>query len=119
MKQSIKDLLKLLGSDYRIMNIDLEKCLYCDFGNGFNVEISGIGGVTSVKPLTIYLWFGEKRPECIIVKTIKNVERSAMAIHQTVEDLRIYSENLLSQGYNTRDKLFYLKFPELKPENLR
>ena len=113
----VKKLLAVLGNNYRIANIDLERCLYRDFGNGFNVEISNVRKNSS--SVTIYLWFGDKRPDCIIVKTIRDVPMTAEAIHQTAEDLRIYPENLLFQGYNTRDKLFYLKYPELKPENMR
>lgn len=38
---SLPELKKALGENYSIRTIDLEKCLYRDFGNGFNVEISG------------------------------------------------------------------------------
>lgn len=36
-----KELCRKLGDEYRIMRIDYEKVIYRDFGNGFNVEISG------------------------------------------------------------------------------
>ena len=35
---SLPELKKALGENYSIRTIDLEKCLYRDFGNGFNVE---------------------------------------------------------------------------------
>ena len=36
-----RELCRKLGDEYRIMRIDYEKVIYRDFGNGFNVEISG------------------------------------------------------------------------------
>jgi hypothetical protein len=39
---TINQLKKQLGPEYRIRTIDFERCLYRDFGNGFNVEISGV-----------------------------------------------------------------------------
>ena len=39
---SIRALAKKLGKDYRVTVIDLEPVVYRDFGNGFNVEISGL-----------------------------------------------------------------------------
>ena len=38
----IRALCKSLGVDYRVTTIDLERVIYRDFGNGFNVEISGM-----------------------------------------------------------------------------
>lgn len=43
---SLPELKKALGANYSIRTIDLEKCLYRDFGNGFNVEISGCSAPT-------------------------------------------------------------------------
>ena len=31
-----------LGEKYEIMMIDLERCIYRDFGNRFEVEVSGV-----------------------------------------------------------------------------
>ena len=38
----IRALCKSLGVDYRVTTIDLERVIYRDFGNGFDVEISGV-----------------------------------------------------------------------------
>ncbi len=105
---SIKELLKQLGKDYRITHIDWEKVLYRNFGNGFNVEISGVSRANRRKPATIYLWFGETAPTCLIVKTVRDVGRSAAAIDSAVESLFEYSEELIAAGYTDRNRLFKL-----------
>lgn len=40
--EAINKLCKSLGTDYMIKTIDGEPCVYRDFSNGFNVEISGM-----------------------------------------------------------------------------
>lgn len=99
-----RELCRKLGEEYRIVRIDLEKVIYRDFGNGFNVEISGTHTSRADKLATIYLWYGDRIDSCIIVKKIKNVARED--IHEVVEDLREYSNELLENGYDSRDKLF-------------
>lgn len=64
----IRALCKSLGVDYRVTTIDLERVIYRDFGNGFNVEISGMHTPSMKKKATIYLWYGDTMTECIIVK---------------------------------------------------
>ena len=110
---SIRELKKNLGKDYRITVIDLEKVLYRDFGNGFNVEISGVSYANRRKPATIYLWFGDELTDCMIVKTVRNVGRSADAIDTAVNELYEYSQQLIANGYTTRDSLFKMKYPTL------
>ena len=76
---TLRELKKALGADYRIYNIDLERCLYRDYGNGFDVEISDVSRANRKCPATLYLWFtGEGNP--MIVKTVHNVGRTADAI---------------------------------------
>ena len=106
---TIKELKKALGEDYRITIIDLEK----DFGNGFNVEISGVSRANYRKPATLYLWFGDQAPDCMIVKTVKGVGRSADAIDAAVNELYAYSQKLIADGYTTRNSLFKMKYPTL------
>lgn len=55
----IRALCKSLGVDYRVTTIDLERVIYRDFGNGFNVEISGMYTSSMKKKATIYLWYGD------------------------------------------------------------
>ena len=106
---SLPELKKALGENYSIRTIDLEKCLYRDFGNGFNVEISGCSRANRKCPATLYLWYGDRAPDCSIVKTVRDVGRSAEAIGEAVEQLFDYSNQLLTSGYTDRDKLFWLK----------
>lgn len=103
---SLPELKKALGENYSIRTIDLEKCLYRDFGNGFNVEISGCSRANRKCPATLYLWFGDRAPDCIIVKTVRDVGRSAEAIGEAVEKLYACSEQLLANGYADRNRLF-------------
>lgn len=104
----IKALCNSLGAEYCVREIDLEPVVYRDFGNGFNVEISGVYTTSTKKKATIYLWHGDRPPACIIVKTVRDVEREN--IHKAVEELLKYSNSLLAQGLDTRDKLFKHKF---------
>lgn len=104
----IKALCKSLGAEYCVREIDLEPVIYRDFGNGFNVEVSGVYTTGTKKKATIYLWHGDRQPECIIVKTVKEVSREDIALK--VEELLVYSNSLLEQGLNNRDKLFRHKF---------
>lgn len=106
---SLPELKMALGENYSIRTIDLEKCLYRDFGNGFNVEISGCSRANRKCPATLYLWFGDRAPDCIIVKTVRDVGRSAEAIGEAVEKLYVCSEQLIANGYADRDRLFCLK----------
>lgn len=99
----LHSLKKELGSDYQIRIIDFERCLYRDFGNGFNVEISG---VRKNRKATLYLWFGDKAPDCFIVKTVQAVPCTAKELAGETECLKDYSNGLISHGYSTKDAIF-------------
>lgn len=105
---SIRALAKQLGKDFRVTVIDLEPVVYRDFGNGFNVEISGMYTTSKRKKATIYLWYGDQQPDCIIVKTVHDVCREDIA--SVVEELYDYSEDLIRNGKDNRDSIFNLKF---------
>ena len=107
---SLKELKQALGDQYQICYIDMEKCLYRDFGNGFNVEVSGVSRANKNGPATLYLWFGTTAPACIIVKTMCSVGRSAKEIGTAVEELFSFSEELIRRGYNDRTSLMKLKY---------
>ena len=107
---SLQELKKALSRDYSIRVIDWEKCLYRDFGNGFNVEISGCSRANCKGCAAIYLWYGEHMFDCLIVKTVHDVGRSAEEIHNAVESLYAYSQWLIDCGYDSRDKLYKLKY---------
>ena len=106
---TIYELKKQLGSKYRILTIDLERCLYRDFGNGFNVEISGLNTKKRGRKATLYLWYGDEPPVCIIARKVSDVDRTAEAIRDAVDDLYDYSKFLLKYGFDTRRKIFDLK----------
>ena len=65
----MKDLCKELGPDYSIRMIDLEQVIYCDFGNGYDVEISRMNNSSLKKRASIYLWKDASR----IVETVHDV----------------------------------------------
>lgn len=111
---TIHQLRKQLGPEYRICSIDFERCLYRDFGNGFNVEISGANPRRKSQKVSLYLWYGEKAPNCLIVKRVHDVERTAEAIANEVDCLKDYSNGLILHGYNNWDAIFYMLHPELK-----
>ena len=88
----------------------MEKCLYRDFGNGFNVEVSGVSRANKNGPATLYLWFGTTVPDCFMVKAKSNVGRSAKEIGEAVEELFSFSEELIRRGYNNWNSLMKLKY---------
>lgn len=95
-------LCKKLGSNYQICNIDMEQVIYRDFGNGFNVEISGTYTTSEKKPAIIYLWFGSH----FVIRVARDVPRDK--IGEKVEELLTYSNDLIKLGYNDRDSLWKL-----------
>ena len=109
--KALRALVKELGEDYCIRTIDLEPCPYRDFGNGFNVEVSGMYTTGKKKTATIYLWYGDNGPASLLITEVSGIPRDRIA--SAVDKLYAYSEKLLADGYDDRDKLFYMKYPEL------
>lgn len=103
-------LCRSLGKEYRIRTIDFERVIYRDFGNGFNVEISNTHTTSKKKLASLYLWFGDS----LIVKRAHNVSRDD--IGAVAESFYDYSQQLVADGYDNRDALFYMLHPELKKE---
>lgn len=97
-------LCKSLGPDYRILYIDLERCIYRDFGNGFDVEISGTHTTSNRKTATVYLWYV---PEKITVKRVSGVKQSD--IGKVVDELYQFSHELLRKGITDRDTLWEIR----------
>ena len=106
---TISELKKRLGDDYQICDIDLERCLYRDFSNGFNVEISGVSRAKLNGSATLYLWFGTELPDCLIVKTVKGIGRTAKAIGAAVNELHELSQQLIACGCADRRSLLEWK----------
>ena len=97
-------LCKCLGPDYRILYIDLERCIYRDFGNGFDVEISGTHTTSECKTATVYLWYV---PEKITVKRVSGVKQSE--IGKVVDEMYQFSQELLRKGITYRDTLWEIR----------
>ena len=115
---TIFKLKKQLGSKYRILTIDLERCLYRDFGNGFNIEICGLNSKKRDRKATLYLWYGDEPPVCILTRKVRDVDRTAEAIRDAVDDLYDYSKFLLKYGFDTRRKIFDLKHENGKEDSI-
>lgn len=113
----LKKLQEEINNQYSIRVIDCEYCLYRDFGNGFNVEISGCNTKRRKTKATIYLWFGENCGSCVLVKTLHNVERTASAISNATETLFTFSQNLIEQGYNNYNTLWKRHISEADKES--
>ncbi len=70
--------------DYSIQRIDFENCLYRDFGNGYDVELSGFDNRSWKHMGIAYLW----KDKSHTVKTVRDISPTAEAIHNVVENLR-------------------------------
>lgn len=69
LSRHLKSLCRQLGSEYRVAIIDLEYVINRDFGNGYDIEISGVNTSKADATATIYLWKDKKR----IVKVVDGV----------------------------------------------
>lgn len=67
---AIQALCRKLGKEYSVTTIDFERVIYRDFGNGFNVEISGMHTTSKRRKAILYLWYGNRAPNCTIVKMV-------------------------------------------------
>ena len=97
-------LCKSLGPEYKIMYIDGERCIYRDFRNGFDVEISGTYTTSNRKTATIYLWY---MPEKMTVKRVSGVKHSD--IGKVVDELYKFSQELLQKGITDRNALWEIR----------
>ena len=64
-----------LGENYKLMEIDLELCIYRDFGNRFEVEVSGVHTAKQNKKATIYLWCMDALKKLVKFQETKLVKR--------------------------------------------
>ena len=46
------------------------------------------------------------------MKTLGDVERTPEAIAEAADALKDYADGLIARGYDTREKLWKLKYPE-------
>lgn len=99
--KSIRELAKRLGPDYRVTIIDFEPVVYRDFGNGFNVEISGMYTTNKKAKANLYLWNGEKYG-ARVVKTAMGVARED--IEMEVVKMHEYSKSLIEEGNKNKEE---------------
>ena len=102
---SLKDFAKAIKSGCCIKTIDFEECLYVDFHNGFNVEISGYRRKNSKNKFTLYLWYGETFGSCICTDTLRDVERTPQAIKDGIHVMEEKAKSYLMRGLDNVDKL--------------
>ena len=57
---AIQALCRKLGKEYSVTTIDFERVIYRDFGNGFNVEISGMHTTSKRRKAILYLLVWEQ-----------------------------------------------------------
>ena len=93
-------LCKELGKRYSIRCIDGERCIYCDFGNNFDVEISRTNTARKHGKAIIYLWY----KAAFTVARIDNVQFSKIA--DAVEMLYRYTCRLHRDGVVTDNDLY-------------
>lgn len=96
----MKSLCKELGSEYIITVIDLSQVIYRDFGNGFDLEISGVNTASLRKRATLYLWHDKNR----MIKIVKSVPQDQ--IGKWAELLRQKAESIKPEDF---DRYGYLK----------
>ena len=107
--KSLLDMSRELGELYEIKEIDLETCLYRNFDNGFDVEISGICSRKRKvnRKIIIWLWWiGSKQNKTVnaqIIRHVVDIPYDSHAIHSVTEKLYQYSNRLLAEGCNVND----------------
>ena len=97
-------LCKELGDGYRILRIDGERCIYRDFGNKFDVEISGTNTTSRRKKASIYLWY-EGRFTVTCIHEVPFTE-----IGNVVDSLYNYTCELYRTGAATEESLRALRY---------
>ncbi len=93
-----------LGKEYRVRYVDWERCIYRDFGNGFNVEVSGTNTTSTRKKADIFLWYDGR----FTITCIQNVPFSE--IGNVVDRLYDYACELYRRGYVTEENLSELRY---------
>ena len=92
-----------IGNGCRILRVDGERCIYRDFGNGFDVEVSGTHTTSERKTATIYLWYNART----IAKIVSDVKRDD--IGKVVDELYKLTCELLADGELCEEKIRELR----------
>ena len=93
-----------IGNGCRILRVDEERCIYRDFGNGFNVEVSGTHTTSKRRKAVIFLWYGS----AFTVTCIKEVPFSE--IGNVINRLYDYTCELCRTGAATEKNLGELRY---------
>ena len=93
-----------LGKEYRVRYVDWERCIYRDFGNGFNVEVSGTNTTSTRKKADIFLCYDGR----FTITCIQNVSFSE--IGNVVDRLYDYTCELYRRGSVTEENLSELRY---------
>lgn len=102
-RSSQNALCRSLGSEYEIKVIDLERCIYRDFHNGFEIEISGSYTTSKKMRCSIYLWYDQRGP----FLNYHDIPQDRLP-----EVLGFYEkliEQLIERGLNTPEKMVELR----------
>lgn len=70
--KKLKEICKKLGSEYAVRLFDLEQVIYRDFGNGYDLEISGLNNNKKEFNATIFVWHSQESPS--VVQKVKNID---------------------------------------------
>ena len=73
--KGLKAICQKLGNQYSIRLFDMEQVIYRDFGNGYDVEVSGLNHNNKTFNATIYVW-NAKIPR--VVEKFRNINSFEM-----------------------------------------
>ena len=86
--EGLKTICQKLGNQYSIRLFDLEQVIYRNFGNGYDVEVSGLNHNKENFNATIYVWNARKP---MIVEKFKNINSFEMLENTLSEITAKYS----------------------------
>ena len=109
----MKKLCNSLGSEYEInQHFGLERIIYRDLGNGYEIEISGANTSSKNKPVSIFLWCTAPMR---VVGCINDVPQNDIA--ECIDFMNIFSEyhkNSTPEAQKKLLELFQRDWTELK-----
>lgn len=78
----LKEICAKLGDNYSVRLFDLEQVIYRDFGNGYDVEVSGLNHNRNEYDAVIYVWRTEPNSICETIKNIHSFEAILSALNK-------------------------------------
>ena len=86
--EGLKAICEKLGNQYSIRLFDLEQVIYRDFGNGYDVEVSGLNHNNKTFNATIYVW-NARKPR--VIEKFRNINSFEMLENTLSEITAKYS----------------------------